>query len=346
MAKKKIVAASTLETLVKPEGMLVPSGVTLLDLACTDSPDGFCSAGHGVNIIGDRDVGKTILAVASQAETYRRHGDKFVYDFYDAENAYSFKTAELFGSKFAGALNVYPVKQDVEWCTEALAHKISDSLNDGKPHFIVIDSMDLLHPRKEYDNVENLLNGKKGISPHGAANKYFFRVLIPKIAETGSFLIYLSQATVNIGFGAMFNPKIRGGGSSLGFNAYVELWLSQGPAIKVGDTKVGHWVFARTARSKANGKKRDVSFPILPAYGIDDTRANIEWLVEEKAVPCERNVYDLNPIGIEYTGKDPYLFVEESGMTGKIVDIVRGRWAANEQECVDKALGGRKRRYE
>ena len=372
---KKVVAASTLVTKIAPPGMLIPSGVTLLDLACTDTLDGFCTAGHGVNIIGDRDVGKTALALAAQAETCNRHGGVFSYDFYDAENAFTFNVERLWGKKFAAALKVTPIPESKKWAIEGLALKIVESMKDGKPRFVIIDSMDRLRPASEYDEetAAAIAGGKSGFATaRSKANKFFFRTVLPRIAETGSFLVYLSQATCNMGFGAQFQPKTRGGGTSLGYNAHIELWLSQGPSINVSKVKVGHWVIAKTARSKENGKKREIWFPILPAYGVDDTRANIAWLTEEKVISLVKpekddagdddvhadddeevqkkrrppKVFDLTPLGIEYIGKDPYLFVEENGLTGKIVDAVRSKWDANEQGYIDKTFAGRKPRYE
>ena len=382
MAKSKKVATEhvVLAEVAKPV-LLIPSGCTLLDLACTDTTDGFCSAGHCVNSIGDRNAGKTLQALASMAETYRRYGGHFDYKFYDAENAYSFDTAGLFGKKFAAALQVIPVPQSIDWCTQALANKMVDDMSCGKPQFFVLDSMDMLRALKEYKNDEDgVLEG--ALALRAVANKYLLRRVVARIAETGSFLIYLSQAAEAIGFGAKFSPKIRGGGKSLGFYAFIELWLSKGGQIKVGDTKVGDWTIAKTARSKANGKAREVWFPIFPAYGIDDTRANLDWLFDEgvikpdpekkeggkkvygvvnakaagkeaaeeegdgkkkkKAVSC----YDLRKIGIDYIGKDACLFVEQNGLVDKVAAAVKARWDANEQEVIDKTFGGRKSRYE
>jgi len=368
---KKVAAPNALNVEVAKAGRLMPSGVTLLDLACSDSLDVFCTAGHGVNFIGDRDAGKTAVALASQGETFHRFGDEFGYDLYDAENAFNFDVAGLWGAGFAKALNVITVPENRAYAIEPLGLKIIDSLKSGKPRFIVIDSMDRLRPVKEYDGIADMADGKSGFNTARAkANRLFFNTILPRIAETRSFLIYLSQATCNMGYGAMFQPKVRGGGTSLGFNAHIELWFSQGPAIKVGNVKVGHWVFAKTARSKVNGKKRDVTFPILPAYGVDDTRANIEWLAEEGVIgkvaekkdggdgggkydTAEEDgkkkapkVYDLNPIGIEYVGKKPYLFVEQNGFTQKVVEAVAAKWAENERGYIEKALDGRKGRYE
>ena len=377
MAKrnKKVGADGVLAVETAKPRLMIPSGVTLLDLSSTDTISGFCEAGHSVNSIGDRNAGKTMQALGSMAETFYRYGDAFEYKLLDAENAYTFNTAALFGKRFAAALEVIPIPLEIEWCTQKLALRMLEWMG-GKPQFFVLDSMDQLLAEQEYKNdAKGDVGGAMAL--RAVANRYLFRRIAPKIASTNSFLIYLSQAADAIGMKAMFSPKIRGGGKSLGFNAYIELWLSKGGAIKQGDVKVGDWTIAKTARSKANGKAREVWFPIMPAYGIDDNRANIQWLYEEgvikpDAVKAEKGSkkvyeiaekkadrelaekeqkngpkeYDLRKIGIEYVGKEPMLFVEENGLVGKVVEAVKARWDANEQDLIDKTFGGRKSRYE
>jgi len=372
MAKRNKAASadSVLSVETAKQRLMIPSGVTLLDLACTDTTDGFCEAGHAVNSVGARNAGKTIQGVASMAETFYRYGDVFDYKVIDAENAFTFDVAALFGKRFAKVLEVIAVPLEKEWCTQNLALKMLDWM-DRKPQFFLLDCMDQLLAEKEYENDEA---GEVGgaLALRAVANKYFLRRTIPKIASTNSFMIYLSQEAESIGFGAKFNPKTRGGGKALGFYAYIELWLSKGGQIKQGDVKVGDWTIAKTARSKANGKAREIWFPIMPAYGIDDNRANIQWLYEEgvikpDAVKAEKGSkkvyeiakelaekeqkngpkeYDLRKIGIEYVGKEPMLFVEENGLVGKVVEAVKAQWDANEQELIDKTFGGRKSRYE
>lgn len=377
MAKrtKKVAPEGVAEIEVAKPALLIPSGVTLLDLACTDTTDGFCRAGQGVNSIGDRNAGKTMQAVASMAETYKRYGDHFDYKFIDAENAYCFNTAALFGKKFAEKLEIIPVPYDIEWCTQNLALKMLGWMAK-KPQFFIIDSMDTLIAEKEY---ENDADGETGgaLALRAVANKYLLRRLTGTLPASGSFLIYLSQAAEAIGPKAQFSPKIRGGGKALGFAAFIEMWLSKGGQIKSGDIKVGDWTIAKIARSKANGKAREVWFPIMPAYGIDDTRANLDWLWEEgvikptppkvdkaakkvyetaedkkaekeddgkkkKAVP---QGYDLRKIGIDYEGKEAALFVETNGLVDKVAAAVKERWDANEQLLIDKTFGGRPSRY-
>ena len=352
--------------------LMIPSGITLLDLACTDTTAGFCEAGHCVNSIGDRNAGKTMQAVASMAETFHRYGNAFDYKLLDAENAYCFDTAGLFGTKFAKALEVIPVPLDIEWCTQNLAAKMIGWMKN-KPQYFVIDSMDQLRTKTEYENDEK---GEVGgaLALRAVANKYLLRRITGRIASTNSFMVYLSQAAEGFKPGMAFVPKTRGGGKALGFYAFVELWLSKGGQIKVGDRTIGDWTIAKTARSKGNGKVCEVWFPIYPAYGIDDCRANLEWLYDEgvikpTAVKSDKKVYDtvdakkddkdadgkkkktmheydLSKIGIEYIGKEGPLFVEEHGLVGKVVEAVKAQWDANEQDLINKTFGGRKSRYE
>lgn len=372
--KKQIVPEGVMEISPAAKRLMIPSGVTLLDLACTDTTDGFIEAGHAVNSVGARNAGKTFQALASMAETFRRYGDAFDYKLIDAENAYQMNTAALFGKEFAKRLEVIPVPLEIWWCTQALAQKMLGWMDGKKPQFMVLDCMDQLLAEQEYENDEaGKLSG--ALALRAVANKYLLRRVIPKIASTGSFLIYLSQEAESIGFGAKFNPKMRGGGKALGFYAFVEMWLSKGGQIKEGDVKVGDWTIAKIARSKGNGKAREVWFPILPAYGIDDTRANLEWLWEEGVIKqtVEKKVYgivkpatkdddepggdskkkkggnhifDLRKIGIDYEGKEAALFVETNGLIGKVVEAVKARWDANEQLLIDKTFGGRASRYE
>ena len=380
MAKrtKKIVPEGVMELATAAKRLMIPSGVTLLDLACTDTTDGFIEAGHAVNSIGQRNAGKTLQAIASMAETFKRYGDAFDYKLIDAENAYSMNTAALFGKEFAKRLEVIPVPLEVEWCTQALAQKMLDWMDAKKPQFMVLDCMDQLLAEQEYkDDAAGKLSG--ALALRAVANKYLLRRVTAKIASTNSFLIYLSQEAESIGFGAQFNPKTRGGGKALGFYAFVEMWLSKGGQIMEGKVKVGDWTIVKTGRSKANGKSRTVWFPIMPAYGIDDTRANLEWLWEEGVIKPDpppappkgakktygvvetkaeeevdedgkkkkggNHVYDLRKIGIDYEGKEAALHVEVNGLIAEVVKAVKARWDANEQLLIDKTFGGRPSRY-
>lgn len=349
---------------ISHSNIYIASGSTLFDLACTDRLDGFCKAGHIVNIIGDRNSGKTALSLASMAETEHRLPNHFKHKFIDYETTMSFDVPTLYGSKFNKALDVVVPDNTIDWCIEESATKVVDWCKEG-PCFFVLDSVDVMKSRKE---MEDIINGVPFVKEAYGGSRppamtAFFRTVCAAIARSGSFMIVLSQAKDNMGFGAMFKPKVRAGGSSLGFYAYHEIWLAPEKTILADKIKIGQWTKAKVERSKANGKKRTVLFPIMPAYGIDNTRANIEWLLEEKVIsltpgvtvaeakekeiePQKKGLYDLRKIGMNYVGDDPYGYIEENKFCERLTMVVKGQWDRNEKELIDKTFGGRKGRYD
>ncbi len=344
MAKKSKKTTVTRKT--NRDIQLVPSGVTILDLACSDTLDGFCLTGTATNMIGKRSAGKTLLALASMAETFYRYGDQFGYKLVDAENAYSFDTAHLFGQPFADALEIIPVPLEIEWCTEMLKYKFEEWMRE-KPQMFALDSVDALVPRQMYERKERIEEGKQDFHPAPKANTELFNYVVPLVGETKSVFMYMSQGRDGMG---SFASSYRRGGAALGFHAHTELWLTSLAQIKKtvagNEFSVGHHTRIRIGRSKINGKRHTVEFPILYAYGIDNTTANIEWLAKRKAITCVRKVYDLSGIGIDYEGKDPSSFIENNNLCDQLIEAVRDKWQADEAELVSRTLGERKGRYE
>lgn len=331
----------------KKTPVFIPSGCTMLDLACSDSLDGFCLVGTATNIIGGRNAGKTLLANASQAETFYRWGDHFDYKLLDTENAYSFNTAAMFGKQFADELEIIPIPAEEEWCTEMLAFKMIDWMQD-KPQFFVVDSMDNLMCQAMFGDRERIeKGGKQHADPNAKANKLFFRHIVPVIGHTGSVLIYLSQGRPDMG--GPFAGQTRGGGRSLGFHAHTEIWLSNigqiEKTVKSVKAKVGHGVRATVERSKINGKKRIVEFPILYAYGIDNTKSMIDWLEDMKLIKKVKGTYNLEPVGINYKGTEPEFFIEDDGLYDDFEQKVYELWTEREKLIVERTLGARQRRY-
>ena len=60
----------------------------------------------------------------------------------------------------------------------------------------------------------------------------------------------------------------------------------------------------------------------------------------------EASYVDDDENSIDYKGKNPYLFIEEKGLTGSLIDAVKKHWEENERHLVDVTFGGRKPRYE
>ena len=71
----------------------------------------------------------------------------------------------------------------------------------------------------------------------------------------------------------------------------------------------------------------------------------ILWHAGEAQAARDR-VVDMTPIGIEYEGDNPYLFVEENGEVMKVLAAVKERWDHNERILVERTFEGRKGRYD
>ena len=73
------------------DGLLIPSGSIMLNLACSDRWDGAWKPGRIVNIIGDSSSGKTLLALSMFGEMgLREKFDEYRFIYDDAEHALDF----------------------------------------------------------------------------------------------------------------------------------------------------------------------------------------------------------------------------------------------------------------
>ena len=80
---------------------LIPSGSTLINLACTNDPSGFAQPGWMVNICGDSNTAKSFLGRTVLAECVYKYGkDRFyVHDY--IEHGIFFDDDKMFGKGFA-----------------------------------------------------------------------------------------------------------------------------------------------------------------------------------------------------------------------------------------------------
>jgi hypothetical protein len=111
----------------------------------------------------------------------------------------------------------------------------------------------------------------------------FLSEYLPKLqtafAASQSLLLLISQVRDSFQQGAFVKKDTRSGGRAMKFYASVEVWLAV--IEKLGkDPKrpVGVLTRATVERSRITGKWRQAEFPILYAYGVDDTSSMLEFL--------------------------------------------------------------------
>lgn len=256
----------------------ISCGCTLLDEAL----GGGWVEGRIVNLVGDRSSGKTLLAIEACANFNRKH-PKARIRYGEAEAA--------FDKAYAGALGmplsaVDFTEGDSELNTVEDFHRdLMDFVKkrNGSPGLYVLDSLDALS-----DDAEQKRDLDEGTYGANKAKKMgeIFRRVVRILEESRVTLIVISQIRdkMNVSFG---ETKTRSGGRALDFYATHIVWLAQIGQLKktIGGVErpYGVNVRANIKKNKVGMPYRQVDFPILFGYGVDDLTAGVEWLLEVKA---------------------------------------------------------------
>jgi len=261
----------------------IPTGCTLLD----------CVLGGGwamrrvANIVGDKSVGKSLLAIEACANfAYKYPKGKIFYR--EAEAAFDEPYAEGLGLPVK-RVNFGPDGLDTVWDTvedifEDLEKQLAYCEEHDVPGLYIVDSLDALTSRAEMER--KVGEGTFGLEKQKMMGT-LFRKLTRRFKSANMCVIIISQVRDKIGI--VFGEKhTRTGGKALDFYASQILWLSH---LKKLVRTVGGVKRATAVRIKAQCKKNKVSLPFRECefvlrfgYGIDDVEASVEWLQEVKAV--------------------------------------------------------------
>lgn len=341
-----------------PVKIFLPTGCTLLNLALSDRVDGGWPGGRISNPVGDTDTGKSLLMLSSLAEACRiPEFDEYELIYADVEAALSLNGLDrMFGKKFMERVNILsPMDEDNQppETVEEWHYQIMDLLKSGSPFVYILDSLDHIPSEGELKKTEEHYQASKKKDdkkkPAGSYEmskqkylKKMFRELSCELMKTDSFIIIVSQTIANVG--SMFNPKARAGGSGLDFSSRIIFWLSVLESDKVKNRIIGRKVRAKVSKNHITHKRRECPLWVYDHFGIDDTKSNIEFLVEEK-VFNKLGAY-INPEGLydeeKFYKKDLIKVIEENGDEKKLASLVQEAWLDIEREL----MLDRKRRYE
>lgn len=258
----------------KEDIQFISSGCAVLDAAL----GGGFALGRVANIVGDKSTGKTLQAMELMANFALKHSNGWMR-YAEAEHAFDIPYAQALGIPTDRIIfneddipidTVEEVYNDVERCIEA---------GKGEPGVYVLDSLDAVSDAAEQDRAfgEATYGGTKP-----KALSEFFRRKIKSIRESNTLMLVVSQLRDKLGvtFG---ETKTRSGGKALDFYASQVIWLAEIEKIKQTKEKidriVGVRVRARIKKNKVGLPFREVEYPIMFGYGIDDLTANVEWLL-------------------------------------------------------------------
>ncbi len=273
------------------------TGSTLLNLACSGMGGGGFGKGCFYFMVGDSASGKTFLALTCFAESRVNPEFKdYRLIFDNAENGALMDIGRFFGQAVAESMEPPAgTIDDPKYSTtvEQFYDNVAAAAREDRPFVYILDSMDALTCEAEEEHAQKKraarAKGKEVGGSYGTdkakVNSSGMRLAIADLRRTGSILIVISQTRDNIGFGAQFNPKTRGGGHALTFYATLELWTSlrekMKRTVRGKPREVGIVSKVRVKKNRQTGKDRTVLVPILHSYGLDDVGSCVDYLVEE-----------------------------------------------------------------
>lgn len=296
---KKKLKAKKKPKLSITDDMLLSTGSSTLNCACSGKSIGGLVKGHYYLIVGNSSSGKTILVhhIAAEAANNPNFDEyNIIYD--PIESGALFDVQQMFGRKTAKRLKM--PKRGTSETVEELYFNIEDAVDDwkenNKPFIYIVDSMDGLSSKEDERVFQNTKKarreGTEAKGSYGATKAKFnstsLRRLMTPLKKSGGILIIICQTRA--GF-SMFEPETRAGGHSLTFYATLEIWLKKYKALKKTyhgkPVPIGVLSKMRVKKNRVKGKDRTVIVPIYNQFkdgggGIDDVGACIDYLLAWK----------------------------------------------------------------
>lgn len=301
-AKREIKRPNPIDT-----SILIPSGSTLLNCACSDNPYGAFALGQIVTMPGGSVGGKTMLALTMLAECAvdkRFDAYDLVYD--DAEEALSMDVAYLFDPKYPTDRPLFSErlkgpkwddKNDRPIYSETIQDYKADILTrcDGKPFIAVLDSLDALTSDEELEREYKIAIAKaksaeavkelKGSYKTEKARHIgeMLRMVDGKLKKTKSAIFIVQQTRANIG--VIFGKQtITSGGNAPFFYSSHQVWFTKiKPHIRTVNKikrKTGVRSKVEVTKNKITGKERDFELDIYYDYGVDDVGSCVDFLIQ------------------------------------------------------------------
>ena len=324
--------------------LLVPSGSTLLNLACSDTYYGAYPIGKIINPIGDRSTGKTYFALTSLAEAAASPDFKdyrFIMD--DAEVANEFDIKKLFGKSLVSRIELDVISKTIE----DFYGNLMRAIKEDQPFIYILDSLDSVTSVAEQKRAEEYVKGKE---PDGSYKmekpklvSELLRVVAGDIKSKEALVIIISQTRDNIGFGAMFKPKVRTGGKALEFYASHEMWHAVKHREKSKGREIGMTIETRVTKNKLTGKRRVIETPIYPdSYGLDSITGNVNFLLSENYWKTAGNKVSASEFDLCMMKKRLVREIETQNLENELDLIVASVW----KEIEDSIKQDRKPKFE
>lgn len=331
--------------------ILIPSGITLLNCACSDNPFGAYLPGQIVTLPGGSVSGKTMMTLTMLAECCsdeRFNEYDLIYD--DGEESLNIDINYLFGEPLAQRIK--PPRTDnegeglpSETIQDFKANILKLCKDSDKPFIYILDSLDSLTTteelEKEYKAAIATAKSPEAVAELKGSYKTekakhigeVLRMVRGRLKQTKSALFIVQQTRDNIGgFG---KAKTTSGGNAPFFYSFHQVWLEKtkthAKTVSGISRKIGSHTKASVTKNKFNGKIREVEFDIFYDYGIDDVMANIEFLVSCGRWKKTSQTIDATDFGLKGTIQTVAAGIEKGRFEKALQEIVGEAWNVIEE---------------
>lgn len=266
-----------------------PSGCQVLDNILGG---GWAGRGRIVNVVGDKSVGKTQIAIEFVTNFLRFYEEYEPWaDYCEVESAFDKNYAVLQGMpvedvqfSFDDLETERPTVADFE---SAITNMINNKPPEA-PGLIVLDSIDPLSTKEELARAidDNTFGTEKA-----KQLSQLFRRNINALSRRNITIMVVSQIRQKINTAFSFGPDyVVGGGRALDFYVSQRIFLAEigtiDRTINKKKVPIGIKVKVRVTKNKLGRPKLTCFFPILFNFGIDDLRASLDYLKDaDKAGP-------------------------------------------------------------
>jgi RecA/RadA recombinase len=266
---------------------VLSTGLTLVNLIASKTSTRGIKPGYYVHVVGDSGTGKTWFMMQILAEACKNSnfdGYDLMYD--DVEHGMEIDVPKLFGKKLDKR-----IKMEHSLTVEEMYYKVDNRIKAGKPFIYIVDSMDALTTEdddKKFDKKKAAkAAGTQEAGTFGTAkakaNSRFLSRINSRLKKNGSILIIISQTRDSLGFG-FGEKRTRSGGKALHFYAQLSIWTKNVKTLKkaIGEKKhtIGHIVEFEFKKNRYSGRHAKVQIKFLYDYGLDNTGACIDFLIE------------------------------------------------------------------
>ena len=293
LTKRIIKRAKSKRIAKSPETVSVPSGSTMINIACSETISSAFMDGGITNIIGDSFTGKTLLALAGLTEcantkSFDEHD--LIHD--NAQRLDTFDIDAMFGEKADKRIGAPFYDKDgtpiYSKTIQGFKRNIFKKLKEGKPFIWVLDSLDALTSKEELVRAEKEMSETDESKEKGSYKtekprlmSELLRIIKDGMKPTNSHLIVISQTRANLNASTFGPKKKRSGGDALQFYCTTVMWLAVKESIKKKKRVIGNVVKVKITKNKHNGKRRNVLMTLYDGYGIDDITSCAEFMIEE-----------------------------------------------------------------